>query len=82
LILKVFFQHDVQDGTDPKNKKDKKKKKKKESDDEAEKQEKSPASGESTKAVESSLRQRKGDEVVTAQKDKETDKDEPEETKK
>lgn len=67
-----------------KNKKDKKKKKKKESDEEGDKGEKS-AHGETTKKSvaddESSLRQRKGD-VVKAQNDTKTEKDEQEDTKK
>lgn len=85
--LRIFLQHDYLDGTDlEKNKKDKKKKKKKESDDEGEKGEKSKKpSGETAKKsvveAESSLRQRKGDDVVTEQKNPETDKDDKEETK-
>ena len=88
MTIQIFLQHDYLDGTDSdKNKKDKKKKKKKESDDEGSKGEKSTApTGDSVKKSEtadseSTLRQRKGDEVVTAQKNPETDKDEQEDIK-
>lgn len=84
-----FHQHDYRDGSDlTKNKKDKKKKKKKESDDETEKITKTSSltpSGGSTKPIvaegDSEIRQRKGDDVVTAEKTKEVEKDEQEDTK-
>jgi hypothetical protein len=76
------FQHDYRDGTESKSKKDKKKKKKKESDDEAGAEK--VAASSSTKATESepAVRQRKGAEVVTAQKETEPEKEDTEDNKK
>lgn len=77
--FKPLYKHDYIDGTEGKGKKDKKKKKKKESDDEG--GDKQPEIQEEVKSKveksdESSLRQRKGADVVTVKEDEEKKDDE------
>lgn len=74
------MKHDYRDGTESiKGKKDKKKKKKKESDDEGGAEKSAPPSVETANPTEdTTLRQRKGADVVTSQVEPEVEKEEQE----
>lgn len=76
-LTSLTLQHDYRDGTEStKSKKDKKKKKKKESDDEAGADK---ASAETAKpSDETTVRQRKGAEVVSSPAEPEVEQEEPE----